>query len=61
MITKAELKQACDRALEMIEASGIKLTDGDKNRMTAAMVPATTTRSIQARSFTAMNPWSNLI
>ncbi|MEM1136255.1 MAG: D-lyxose/D-mannose family sugar isomerase [Bacteroidota bacterium] len=36
MITKAELKEACEQALKMIEAAGLYLTDEDKKKITAA-------------------------
>jgi D-lyxose ketol-isomerase len=36
MITKAELKEACDKALGMIEAAGIHLTETDKEKIIAA-------------------------
>jgi D-lyxose ketol-isomerase len=36
MITKSELKESCEKAIRMIEASGIILTESDKNKITAA-------------------------
>jgi len=36
MITRGELKEACEKSLRMIEAAGIHLTEADKEKMTAA-------------------------
>lgn len=36
MITKAELTEACKKAIAMIEGAGIYLTEEDKNKVTAA-------------------------
>jgi hypothetical protein len=36
MISRAELRKACDKAIMMIEAAGIQLTEEDKTKMTAA-------------------------
>ena len=36
MITRTELKEACEKALTMIEDAGIQLTNEDKDKITAA-------------------------